>query len=371
MLVIAAPTSPNAQGESNRVHSMDTREKRMNTLLATRRTEITTKLSEILIGQPSAMGAVIDSVMLFESGLAPEGRPCGVFLLMGPTGTGKTHTVESLATVLHGSSKSVLRIDCGEYQMDHEVAKLIGAPPGYLGHRETQAALTQRNLTSAASEKCGLSLVLFDEIEKAAPSMVRILLGILDRGVLHLGDNTVVSFEKTIVFITSNLGADAMQAYLRACGKVDDKTEGDLTDLGTAALRDRFSPEFINRIDLSVVYLPLSEDSVRVILDIHISLLQKRVSGRYKGAFCLFISQGAKDFLVVNGYSPAYGARELKRTINRFVMRPLADLVVAGIDSGSNVNVTVRGKRLSVSVAKANRSLVATGEGSRRAPSCR
>lgn len=318
--------------------------------LATKRQNLMAELSKRLIGQPSAMTAAVDSVMLFESGLAPEGRPCGIFLLMGPTGTGKTHTVESLAEVLHGSRKAVLRIDCGEYQMEHEIAKLIGAPPGYLGHRETQPALTQQKLAAVASERCGISLVLLDEIEKAAPSMVRILLGVLDKGQLRLGDNTVVSFERTIVFMTSNLGADAMQKYLTLCGQDDPNTELVLAGIGKTALRDKFSPEFINRIDLSVVYVPLSEDSVRRILDLQIEELSKRISSRCVIQFNLNISQGAKDFLARSGYSPTYGARELKRTINRHVIQPLADLVVKGFDSGSEVNVSARGDGIAVAV---------------------
>ncbi len=324
--------------------------------LSDRRSTITAQLSSLLIGQPSAMSAVVDSVMLFESGLAPEYRPCGVFLLMGPTGTGKTHTVESLAKVLHGSPKSVLRIDCGEYQMEHEVAKLIGAPPGYLGHRETQPALTQQKLTAAASSACGISLVLFDEIEKAAPSMVRILLGVLDKGTLRLGDNTSVSFERTIVFMTSNLGADAMQAHIRRCMDLTlDASPEDLAAIGDSALRKAFSPEFINRIDLSVVYLPLSEESVRKILDLQILDLERRISSRCVSQFTLTISQSARDFLVRSGYSLTYGARELKRAINQFVMRPLADLVVAGIDAGSAVAVSAKGDSISV-VVKAKKT---------------
>ncbi len=147
---------------------------------------------------------------MFQAGLAPEGRPVGVFLLLGPTGTGKTKTVEALAEVLHGSEKNVLKVDCGEFQMEHEVAKLIGAPPGYLGHRETQPMLTQQKLNAVTSEKCAISLVLFDEIEKAAPSMTRLLLGVLDKGILRLGDNSTVNFEKSLVFLTSNLGAREM-----------------------------------------------------------------------------------------------------------------------------------------------------------------
>lgn len=323
-----------------------------DTKIGTRRKLIHNQLAARLIGQPSAMNAVVNSVMLFESGLAPEERPCGTFLLLGPPGTGKTHTVESLAEVLHGSHRNVLRIDCGEYQMEHEVAKLIGAPPGYLGHRETQPALTQQKLTSVASEKCGLSLVLFDEIEKAAPSMVRILLGVLDKGVLRLGDNTVVSFEKTIVFLTSNLGADAMQDYIGRCTSLQIDTETtEMEALGGIAVRHKFSPEFINRIDLFVVYMPLSEGSVRAILDLQLAHIQKRISARCIVSFKLEVSQGSKDFLVRAGYSAIYGARELKRAINQFVMTPLVDLVISGIDKGCTVKVSVRGKSLSVAVS--------------------
>src|SRR5258708_3514052 len=160
------------------------------------------------------MSEIVPYVQMYRAGLAPEGRPAGVFLLLGPTGTGKTRTVEALAEVLHGSERSLLKVDCGEFQMEHEVAKLIGAPPGYLGHRETQPMLTQQKLSSVMSEGCNLSLLLFDEIEKAAPSMTRLLLGVLDKAVLRLGDNTTVNFERTLIFLTSNLGAEAMRREL-------------------------------------------------------------------------------------------------------------------------------------------------------------
>jgi ATP-dependent Clp protease ATP-binding subunit ClpA len=144
---------------------------------------------------------------MHEAGLAPEGRPVGVFLLLGPSGTGKTKTVEALAEVLHGSERNVLRVDCGEFQMEHEVAKLIGAPPGYLGHRETHPMLTQQKLNAVTSDRSNLSLVLFDEVEKAAATLTRLLLGVLDKAALRLGDNTTVNFERSLIFLTSNLGA--------------------------------------------------------------------------------------------------------------------------------------------------------------------
>jgi len=176
--------------------------------------DLVTLLSQKVIGQPAAMKYIVPYVEMFQAGLSPEGRPAGVFLLLGPTGTGKTKTVEALAEVMHGSEKNVLKVDCGEYQMEHEVAKLIGAPPGYLGHRETQPMLTQQKLNAVTSEKSNLAIVLFDEIEKAAPSMVRLLLGVLDRANLRLGDNTSVNFENSLIFLTSNLGAREMMKEL-------------------------------------------------------------------------------------------------------------------------------------------------------------
>src|SRR6202790_3339013 len=146
--------------------------------------------------------------------LSADGRTAGVFLLLGPTGTGKTRTVEALADALHASERSLLKVDCGEFQMEHEVAKLIGAPPGYLGHRETQPVLTQQKLSAVTSEGSNLSLILFDEIEKAAPSMTRLLLGVLDKATLRLGDNSTVNFERSMIFLTSNLGAEAMRKEL-------------------------------------------------------------------------------------------------------------------------------------------------------------
>ncbi len=226
--------------------------------------DLTQVLSQKVVGQPNATRVIVPYIQMFQAGLAPEGRPVGVFLLLGPTGTGKTKTVEALAEVLHGSEKNVLKVDCGEFQMEHEVAKLIGAPPGYLGHRETQPMLTQQKLNAVTSEKCSLSLVLFDEIEKAAPSMTRLLLGVLDKGVLRLGDNSTVNFEKSLVFLTSNLGAREMMkeinpdfGFQSAQGNERADLTGKLQNIALVSVRKRFSPEFVNRIDCIITYQPL------------------------------------------------------------------------------------------------------------------
>jgi ATP-dependent Clp protease ATP-binding subunit ClpA len=206
------------------------------------------RLCEILVGQTSAIDSIVPYVHMHQAGLAPEGRPICVFLLLGPTGTGKTRTVEALAEVLHGSSKNLLKIDCGEFQMEHEVAKLVGAPPGYLGHRETQPLLTQAKLTSVSSESSPISLLLFDEIEKAAPSLVRLLLGVLDKATLRLGDNSTVNFENTMIFLTSNLGAKSIQRAgnpdfgFEAMVKRDESVAPEkLQNIGMNAVRQKFS----------------------------------------------------------------------------------------------------------------------------------
>jgi ATP-dependent Clp protease ATP-binding subunit ClpA len=313
--------------------------------------DLTAVLSQKVVGQPAATRVIVPYIQMFQAGLAPEGRPVGIFLLLGPTGTGKTKTVEALAEILHGSEKNVLKVDCGEFQMEHEVAKLIGAPPGYLGHRETQPMLTQQRLNAVTSEKCGLSLVLFDEIEKAAPSMTRLLLGVLDKGILRLGDNSTVNFEKSLVFLTSNLGAREMMREINPdFGFQSAKTGGPRTDLTSklqnialVAVRKRFSPEFVNRIDCIITYQPLTVESLSAILDKHIADLQNHVNTRLGNrSFNLEVPFEARQFLLDKGTSPEYGARELNRTIHRHLTQPLATLVATNqVNAGARVRVDV------------------------------
>jgi len=313
---------------------------------------IAAMLSRKLVGQLAAIQAIVPCIEMYRSRLAPENRPAGVFLLLGPTGTGKTRTVEALAEVLHGSSKKLLRIDCGEFQMDHEVAKLIGAPPGYLGHRETQPIFSQQKLNGAASEACDLAIVLFDEIEKAAPSMIRLLLGVLDKGALRLGDGTAVNFEKTIVFLTSNLGAREMNKHLRpdfgfeALAPSADRGPR-LEAISGNALRKTFPPEFVNRIDEVVTYRPLSKDAVATILDLEIRELQRHIDARLGAeAFHLEVPVKTRRFLLQHGTSEEYGARELRRALQRYLIHPLAALVAGGeINPGDMVRADVDARR--------------------------
>jgi len=323
-------------------------------------------LAQKVVGQRKAVERIIPCIQMYQAGLSPAGRPAGVFLLLGPTGTGKTRTVEALAEILHGDGHKVVRIDCGEYHSEHEVAKLIGSPPGYIGHRETTPLLTQERLIHASSEQCKVSLVLFDEIEKAAQSVARLLLGILDKAVLRLGDNTEVNFEKTFIFFTSNLGARDMTKEVNpALGfapATNDWSEiaQRLEQIALASVRKMYSPEFVNRIDAVITYQPLDESSMQVILDQQLKGLQDHVNNRLgdKG-FTIEVSEDTRRFLLKRGTSPEYGARELKRTIYRYLTQPLSTLVIEGkLVPGSRVEVDVDddGEKLRFSPLKIKRT---------------
>lgn len=316
----------------------------------TRTTDLAKFLGQKLIGQPNAVERIIPFVRTYQAGLAPEGRPIAVFLLLGPTGTGKTRTVELLAEALHGSAQRYLRIDCGEFQLDHEVAKLIGSPPGYLGHRETVPVLSKQKLAESVTPECDISVVLFDEIEKAAPSLGSLLLGVLDKGRLTLGDNSVVNFEKSLLFFTSNLGAREMMREINPSfgfeAVADPGVRKDFTtkleSVALTAVRKRFSPEFVNRIDAVITYQPLSAEAIEAILEQQIHDLQNHVNSRLgPRGFSIDVTSSARNFLVGKGVSVEYGARELKRTVYRQLTQPLATLVAEDrIAPGSSVTVT-------------------------------
>ncbi|MBV8818137.1 MAG: ATP-dependent Clp protease ATP-binding subunit [Acidobacteriaceae bacterium] len=316
--------------------------------------DIEAALSARLVGQSAAIDAIVPVLQMYQAGLCPEGRPIGVFMLLGPTGTGKTRTVEALAEVLHGTSKKMLKVDCGEFQMEHEVAKLIGAPPGYMGHRETQPMLNQQKLNSITSEMCDISLVVFDEIEKAAPSLTRILLGVLDKASLRLGDNNTVNFERTMIFLTSNLGARTMQKELKPdfgfeqfVPKDQAGTPEKLQRIGMSEVRRKFSPEFVNRIDYVITYRPLSSESLSLILDQQLEALQVHINRRLGvNSFLLEVPSKTRRMLLKLGTSEEYGARELKRTIQRNLIQPLAMVVSSGaIEPGSRVIADINDAR--------------------------
>jgi MoxR-like ATPase len=310
--------------------------------------DLAVQLSRKVVGQEGAIGRIVPYLHMYQARLSPPDRPAGIFLLLGPTGTGKTRTVEVLAEVLHGSPGHLLKIDCAEYQSDHEVAKLIGAPPGYIGHRETRPLLTQERLLAAVTPQCDLAIVLFDEIEKAAPSFTSLLLGILDRATLRLGDNTSVNFEKSLIFLTSNLGAREMLKVVRpniGFQGVERRSPAGVADrlraVGMEAVRRRFSPEFVNRVDAVITYRPLDASALAEILDHQVAELQQHVHTRLgERSVALLVTAPARELLLRRGTSEEYGARELKRTIHRLLTQPLAALVAdGGVPAGATVTV--------------------------------
>lgn len=310
--------------------------------------ELSEAWKNLIVGQEHAIEMIVPYVVRAQAGLNTPGRPVGVMFLLGPTGTGKTRTPETLAEILHGTEKNVLRIDCGEYQMDHEIAKLIGAPPGYLGHRETHPALSVARINAVVTENSPISIILFDEIEKASPAMWRILLGILDKATLKLGDNTSADFSKSIIFMSSNLGAKEMSDRIKggigftqaeeSAQQVAEDYAG-IQKIGMTALEKKFPPEFQNRVDEVITYKPLTFEHLQRITKLELEKVQKQlfVSLGVK-AFRLYYEATALDAITKKGTSTKYGARELKRVINRLLLNPMADEFLAGtIRAGADV----------------------------------
>lgn len=321
--------------------------------------DLAQKMAKRLIGQPDAIDPVVRCVQMYAAGLGPSDRPAGVFLFLGPTGSGKTRTVEALAECLHGSRKCLLRIDCGEFTHDHEVAKLIGSPPGYTGHRETHPIFSQEKLKLNTSDNSRLSIVLFDEIEKASPSVLRMLLGILDKGTIKLGTNEIVNFEDTIIFFTSNLGAREIEASMKSAYGLG-SAHGNTVRVESQAMRAakrHFTPEFYNRLDHVILYRSLTVEAMEQILLIELEKQQEHIVNRM-GTQCfeIVVDAAARAWLLANGFSPLYGARELKRILQDKIMAPLALKVVNGeVDPGARVEVTTVQGDLEIQVARSSR----------------
>jgi ATP-dependent Clp protease ATP-binding subunit ClpA len=287
-----------------------------------------------IVGQDEAVQALVELFQVFTAGLNSPGRPVGNLLFLGPTGSGKTRIVEAAAEILFGSPRSVIKIDCAEFQHSHEIAKLIGSPPGYLGHRETHPLITQEALAAYHTDKLKLSFLLFDEIEKASDALWQLLLGILDKATLTLGDNRRVDLSQTVIFMTSNLGgSDISDLFAGGYGfvKSEDKPQTDIHEkverTAVEAARRKFSPEFMNRIDKLVVFRPLRRDELQAVLDIELGMVQKRVLDTATGKFLFRVTDAGRDFLLREGTDQRYGARHLKRAIERFLVYPLANLL--------------------------------------------
>src|SRR5437763_8999370 len=314
--------------------------------------EFEEKLAARIVGQERAVRRMSGLYQIFLAGMNPPNRPVGTMIFLGPTGSGKTRVVEAAAEVLFGDPNAVIKIDCAEFQHSHEIAKLIGSPPGYLGHRETSPMLTQENLDRTHTDDLKLTLVLFDEIEKASDALWQLLLGILDKDTLTLGTNRRVDFSKCLVILTSNLGAREMSELISggigfAPGKgvknPDSEVDQKIYRTAVESARRKFSPEFMNRIDKVVVFRSLKEYHLRSILDIELQSVQDRIMMSAGTKFVFQCSDDAKDMLLHEGIDYKYGARHLKRSIERFLVYPLSNLVATGqIGLGGLVQVGLR-----------------------------
>jgi ATP-dependent Clp protease ATP-binding subunit ClpB len=291
-------------------------------------------LREKVVGQEEAVQALVDLYQMYCAGMQSPSRPVGNLLFLGPTGTGKTRTVEAAAEILFGDSRAVIKVDCAEFQHSHEIAKLIGSPPGYLGHRETHPLITQEALAASHRDHLKLSFLLFDEIEKASDALWQLLLGMLDKATLTLGDNRRVDLSQTVIFLTSNLGsgqiADLMQGgmgFVQPSDKPITGMQKKVERTAVEAARRKFSPEFMNRLDKVVVFHPLKRDELDEVLEIELKQVQKRVLDSTTRPFLFRITSEGREFLLQEGTDQRYGARHLKRAIERFVVYPIARLV--------------------------------------------
>lgn len=304
--------------------------------------EFENSLRRRIVGQDAAIEKVVEIYQMFLAGLNPPGRPVGNLLFLGPTGSGKTRVVEAMSEALFGDARACIKIDCAEFQHSHEIAKLIGSPPGYLGHRETHPLLSQEVLNQYHTDTTKISFVLFDEIEKASDALWNLLLGILDKATLTLGDNRKVDFSRALIFLTSNLGAAEMSSLMNpklgfgiirdnareAACRSDEKLNSKVAKTGVEAARRKFTPEFMNRLDKVVVFRPLGEEQLRRILDIELNLVQQRIfNASPDRAFIFHVTEAGKSYLLREGIDPKYGARHLKRAIERLLVQPLSNLI--------------------------------------------
>jgi ATP-dependent Clp protease ATP-binding subunit ClpB len=287
-----------------------------------------------IVGQEEGVQSLVDMFQVFCAGLNSPGHPVGNLLFLGPTGSGKTRIVEAAAEILFGDARALIKVDCAEFQHSHEIAKLIGSPPGYLGHRETHPLITQEALAVSHTEKLKLSFLLFDEIEKASDALWQLLLGMLDKATLTLGDNRRVDLSQTVIFLTSNLGGGEITELMEGgmgfvrpkegpAAGFDEKIERTAVE----AARRKFSPEFMNRLDKVVVFHPLRREQLERVLEIELGQVQQRVLETAKGQFLFRVTDTGRDFLLQEGTDQRYGARHLKRSIERHVVYPLANLL--------------------------------------------
>ena len=288
-------------------------------------------LQRRVVGQAEAVSIVSNAIRRSRAGLSDPNRPNGSFLFLGPTGVGKTELTKALAEFLFDSEEAMVRIDMSEFMEQHSVARLIGAPPGYVGYEEGGF------LTEAVRRK-PYSVILLDEVEKAHPDVFNVLLQVLDDGRLTDGHGRTVDFRNTVIVMTSNLGSQRIQELS------GEANYGQMKSEVMEIVSRHFRPEFINRIDDTVVFHPLGREQIRAIVDIQVDRLRRRLAEREMG---LILTDAALDRLAEAGFDPVYGARPLKRAIQHQVENPLAQQILAGrFGPGDTITVEVADREL-------------------------
>ena len=329
------------------------------------------ELRRRIIGQDRPIRQLTRVYQAHLVGLSAPGRPLANLLLLGPTGSGKTRLAEATAETLFGDARAVVKIDCAEFQQGHEIAKLVGSPPGYLGHRETHPMITQEVLEEHYTEKVKLSLVLFDEIEKASDALWQLLLGILDKATLTMGDNRRVDFSRSLIFLTSNLGSQEMTklisgglGYTAGPREEDAALDQKIYRTAVDAAQRKFSPEFMNRIDKVIVFRTLKREHLEKILDIELEHVQQRImSSAVTRQFVFSCTPSARDFLLQEGTDSRFGARHLKRSIERYLVFPLSNLLATEqIEFGDRVIIDCDPEASKLTFVKESRGALIGGE---------
>ena len=319
---------------------------------ATKLVRMEEEITKRVVGQDEAVKKISDTIKRSRAGVADPNRPIGSFLLLGPTGVGKTELTKALAEFLFDDERALIRVDMSEYMEKHSVSKIIGAPAGYVGYEEGG------QLTEQVRHR-PYSVILFDEIEKAHPEVFNILLQVLDNGRLTDAKGRLVNFKNTVIILTSNIGAQYIDRMQKMGFHAD---SGEIEDYNNAkskineSLKEYFRPEFLNRLDDIIIFDILSKENIRKIVDIQISLVKERLAGK---DIELSISSETYDYLAKDGYNPQYGARPLKRLIQNKILNPVANLIISkGVLKGGEIFVSIKDGELSFEVKKGKRGSI-------------
>jgi ATP-dependent Clp protease ATP-binding subunit ClpB len=295
-------------------------------------TSLSLKFKSRIIGQPEAAQSLLNVIEKFQSGFYDRSKPIASLLFLGPTGTGKTGTVEAFVEGLYGKPSAMMKVDCAEYQHSHEIAKLLGSPPGYLGHRETHPYFTNAAVQGYRTSDVPFTVILFDEIEKANDALWNLLLGILDKGQVTTGTNEVVDLRATIIIMTSNVGSKELAKRV-GDGAIGFNTAGEdvnheeATEIAMSAARRKFMPEFLNRLDNVTMFNTLTPEDLDKIFTLELNKIRERIVMTSLAIFDVQVSPAAKKQILLEGYDKKYNARNLKRTMEQYISLPLARLV--------------------------------------------